>query len=261
MASKTKIAEPLSATIATHEQEAERHAAAARESRQRAAELAAEKAAREVDAKRAWAEARVSEFRELFQAVSEARARAVGSFKAGRGDAHSAWLAWRAAAMSAQARWSVISRAYNSTHSTAAPRAPGWLGRSAGHSGESWLDFSHRLAIELGNEASAAARKGALGELAEVLGVADLRAVEAGVTPIARFYRGRVVDPGHGFSSSGEVEAWPGRHPSLPVTFSATGHLDVYDPEIAAQLDADDNCARIAVDDDGQGDGDGEVDE
>lgn len=247
----TKAARPLSESIAAQDAEAQRLGDQAREARARAALLQAEKEAREDGARRAWADSQVGRMREIFAAVDAVRSDALAAFRAGLPDAHAAWVRWRAAAKSAESEWAVIASAYNKAHAGEGLRAPSgrsFTGTSAGHVGERWSDFTHRLTLNISDEAGAAARARALAALAAAVGSVDVAAVEASVSPVARFFRGRVTpNPSGTFTTSEDVRPWPGRDLNTGVTFSPDGFVDVYDEHIATALDAYPGCVRIPL--------------
>jgi hypothetical protein len=266
MATKTKTAavtaaaEPLSARIAAEQATADRLTTEAAAARQRAAQAAAEKARREAEAMKSWSEREVGRHREIWRDVDARRAEAVRLFKNGDvAAAHGAWVAWRSGYLAAEAEWGKIAQAFNRSHAAEGLRAPKgreFIGLHGGRSAERWADFSHTLTVELGREAAASARNRVLADLAAAVGGADVGSVAASVEPIATFFRGKVEpNPGGVYTTSTDVQPWPGRHSSLPVVFSRDGLAAVYDQGVAAQLDQDDSCARIAADDD-TGDGD-----
>lgn len=246
MVTKTK---PLTARIAEHEAEAERLAGEVRAARDSASQLEQEKAARELQARRTWSEAQLGRLREIFRTADDARKVATAAFKAGQPDAHALWLRWRAAETAAGGEWGVIVHTYEQSHpGQTAPKGRTFSGGGPGKSAERWEEFAHRLAIEVANESAAAARQRTLADLAEVVGSTDLAALEASVTPVARFFRGR-VDVDRSGQPVGDVRAWPGTVTVYPwsVTFDASGHVDVYETELAELLDADPNCARVTA--------------
>lgn len=248
MVTKTKTTDrPLSVQIDEHQAEADRLAGEVRTARERAAALEQERVDRELLARRTWSEGQVGRLREIFRVADAARGAAVAAFKAGQDDAHALWVRWRTVASDAGGEWGVISSVFEASHpGERAPKGRSFIGGGPGTTGERWEEFAHRLAIEMSTEAAAAARKRTLAQLAELVGSTDLAALEESVTPVARFFRGRMEVNAHG-TPIGDVKPWPGTVSSYPwsVTFDATGHLTVYDSALADLLDANPNCARV----------------
>jgi hypothetical protein len=258
----TKTTEPLSVQIEQAEAAADALRAQQREAQAEAQRLADTKRAAELEAERAWSERNSSRIRQIYADVDKHREAAYEALAAGdMAAAANAWLRWRIEVVAAPDEWGVIRDSYTKSHP--GERAmPGrqYLGGGPGTTGETWEQWLHQAVVKVARDVAAQRRNKVLADLAAAIGTADLGAVEAGLTPVARFYRGAVINKGF----TDEVVVPRGGVLILghvKVAFAQDGHANVYDEATAGVLRqyaaSNPDVVEVRMDVPEPGDGDG----